>query len=466
MSGEPHLQALAGAEPTPYWLDDPDEPEATDTLVEAETADLCVIGGGYTGLWTALLAKERDPARDVVVIEATRCGNAASGRNGGFFESSLTHGVAQGFSKFARELPLLEKLGLDNLNEIEQFVRRHDIDCDWERNGVIDVATQADHVSDLADQAVHLEALGQDVEMWDRDRIQAEIHSPTYHGGLFRKQRAAVCDPARLVFGMKQVALDAGVRIFEDTLATELVEKDKSVEIQAGYGSVRAAKVALATNAFPPLLRQIKHYMVPVYDYVLATEPLNDAQLESIGWKGRQGLSDSTNQFHYYRLTEDNRIIWGGYDAVYYFNNKVASSLEHRPETFALLSQHFFETFPQLEGLRFSHVWGGAIDTSTRFTVFWGKAMGGKVVYATGYTGLGAAATRFGARTMLDLLDSRDSPVVGLDFVTKKPLPFPPEPLRWAGIQLTRWSLDKEDRTGHRNLWLRGLDRVGLGFDS
>ena len=137
--------------------------------------------------------------------------------------------MAQGFSRFARELPLLEKLGLDNLNEIEQFVMRHGIDCDWERNGVVDVATQADHVSDLADQAVHLEALGQDVELWDRDHIQSEIHSPTYHGGLFRKQRAAVCDPARLVFGMKQVALDAGVRIFEDTQATELVEKDKSV---------------------------------------------------------------------------------------------------------------------------------------------------------------------------------------------------------------------------------------------
>lgn len=466
MSGEPHLLALAGAEPSPYWLDDPDEPEGTDTLVAADSADLCIVGGGYTGLWTALLAKKRDPDRDVVIVEASRCGNAASGRNGGFFESSLTHGVSQGFARFARELPLLEKLGLDNLNEIEEFVARHQIDCDWERNGVIDVATSADQLEHLTSQAVHLEALGQDIAILDQEQMQAEIHSPTYHGGLMRRRRAAVCDPARLVFGMKQIALESGIRIYEDSLATEIKERGHAVEVHAAYGSVRAAKVALATNAFPPLLRQMKHYIVPVYDYCLATEPLSDAQLGSIGWAGRQGISDTANQFHYYRLTHDNRIIWGGYDAVYYFRSRVAPTLEQRPETFALLSKHFFETFPQLEGLGFSHAWGGVIDTSTRFTVFWGKAMGNKVAYAAGYTGLGAAATRFGARVMLDLLDQRQSLAAGLDFVSKKPMPFPPEPLRWAGIQMTRWSLDREDRTGERNLWLRSLDRIGLGFDS
>ncbi|MEZ5229997.1 MAG: FAD-dependent oxidoreductase [Acidimicrobiales bacterium] len=466
MSGEPHLLALAGAEPGCYWLDDPDEPDATDTLVEAETADLCVVGGGYTGLWTALLAKERDPNRDVVLLEGGRCGSGASGRNGGFFESSLTHGVSQGLSKFAPELPLLEKLGLDNLNEIERFVAKHQIDCDWERNGVIDVATRSEHMPDLAEQAMHLEALGQDIELLDAERMQAEVHSPTYHGGLVRKKRAAVCDPARLVFGMKQVALDAGVRIFEDTNVTELIERDHAVELRAGYGSVRAAKVALGTNARLPAAAASDAPWCR--STTMSSPPSRSPPSSSTPSAGRdaRAASDSTNQFHYYRLTYDNRIIWGGYDAVYYFNNKVDPQLEQRPETFALLSKHFFETFPQLEGLHFSHVWGGAIDTSTRFTVFWGRAMGNKVVYAMGYTGLGASATRFGARAMLDLLDKRDSPIVGLDFVNKKPLPFPPEPLRWAGIQMTRWSLDKEDRTGERNLWLRSLDRIGLGFDS
>jgi glycine/D-amino acid oxidase-like deaminating enzyme len=203
-----------------------------------------------------------------------------------------------------------------------------------------------------------------------------------------------------------------------------------------------------------------------VYDYVLVTEPLNDEQMRSIGWSGRQGVSDIPNQFHYYRLTEDNRILWGGYDAIYYFRGKVNADLEQRPETWAKLSRDFFTTFPQLEGVKFTHAWGGVIDTCTRFCVFWGKAMQGRVAYSLGYTGLGVAATRFGAEVSLDLLDGRRTRATETAFVKDKPLPFPPEPFRFAGIQATRWALDREDRTGKRNLWLRSLDRLGLGFDS
>jgi glycine/D-amino acid oxidase-like deaminating enzyme len=398
---------------------------------------------------------------------ATTCGSAASGRNGGFFDASLTHGIGNGLARFPRELPLLEKLGLENLEAIDRFVRRHHIDCDWERTGAIDVANSPALLDSLRNVYYQLEALGQDITLLDREAMQAEVHSPTFEGGLWRRRRAALCDPARLAWGMKQVAVDLGVRIFEDTKATSLSEVGSSMEIKAGYGSVRAARVALATNAFPPLLRRVRNYIVPVYDYVLTTEPLTPEQKASIGWANRQGLSDTTNQFHYYRLTEDDRILWGGYDAIYYFGSKVGPHLEHRPETFVRLSEHFFETFPQLEGIGFSHVWGGAIDTCTRFSNFWGKANGGKVAYTLGFTGLGAASTRFGARVMLDLLDKRESLPTTLDFVRQKPLPFPPEPLRWAGIQATRWSLDRADASGgRRNLWLRSLDRLGLGFDS
>jgi glycine/D-amino acid oxidase-like deaminating enzyme len=198
----------------------------------------------------------------------------------------------------------------------------------------------------------------------------------------------------------------------------------------------------------------------------MVTEPLTPQQLSDIGWKNRQGLSDIPNQFHYYRLTEDNRILWGGYDAVYYWRGKVSAELESRPATWAKLSEHFFETFPQLEGVQFTHIWGGVIDTCSRFCVFWGTAMSGRVAYALGYTGLGVASTRFGAEVMLDLIDGRRSVATSTDFVKDKPLPFPPEPFRFAGIQATRWSLDREDHTGKRNAWLRTLDRFGLGFDS
>ena len=223
----------------------------------------------------------------------------------------------------------------------------------------------------------------------------------------------------------------------------------------------------LASNAFPPLVRAIRRYVVPVYDYVLVTEPLSPAQRDALGWRARQGVSDAGNRFHYYRLTADDRILWGGFDAIYHYRNGVGPELEQRPESFALLERHFRTTFPQLEELRFSHRWGGAIDTCTRFCATFGTALGGRAAYAVGYTGLGVAASRFGARVALDLLEGRASELTGLRMVRRRPLPFPPEPLRWASIGLTQRALARADeRGGRRGPWLRALDAVGAGFDS
>ena len=228
---------------------------------------------------------------------------------------------------------------------------------------------------------------------------------------------------------------------------------------------MRAQRVALATNVFRSLVPRYRLLTVPVYDYALMTEPLSDEQLASIGWSGRQGLGDSANLFHYYRLTADNRILWGGYDAVYHFGRRVKDAHESRPQTHRLLAEHFFTTFPQLEGLRFSHQWAGAIDTSTRFCAFYGLARQGRVAYAAGFTGLGVGATRFAADVMLDLLSGESTPRTELEMVRRKPLPFPPEPIASIGIQTTRWALERADRReGRRNLWLRALDAAGLGF--
>ncbi len=464
-----HLDAIADAEPYPYWYDDADEPDSNPTLVRTESCDLCVIGGGYNGLWTAIIAKERDPSRDVVLIEAHEVGSAASGRNGGFMESSLTHGVANGQERFPNELPLLEELGLNNLNEIEAAIQRYEIDCDYERTGVIDIASTShapSYLDELRDDYTQLRALGQKVEWLDQAAMQAQVNSPTYTGGLFRKDRAALVDPARLVWGLKRAAMSLGVRIYEDSKATAIEKDGVGVLVTTPLGGVRAGKVAIAIGASKPLLKRVGHYIAPIYDYCLVTEPLSNAQLAELGWKGRQGLGDISNQFHYYRLTADNRILWGGYDAVYFWRGKMNVELESRPETWAKLSKHFFDTFPQLEGLKFTHTWGGVIDTCSRFCVFWGRGMQGRVAYSVGYTGLGVGATRFGAEVMLDMLDGKRSRATQTEFVQSKPVPFPPEPFRFLGIHATRYSLGREDKTGKRNLWLRTLDRFGLGFDS
>jgi glycine/D-amino acid oxidase-like deaminating enzyme len=239
------------------------------------------------------------------------------------------------------------------------------------------------------------------------------------------------------------------------------------VTLRTPRGTIRARRVALATNAFPALLQRYRFHTVPVYDYVLMTEPLNDQQLADIGWSHRQGVGDLANQFHYYRLSRDNRILFGGYDAVYRYGGRVTARHEDRPASYRRLASHFFTTFPQLSGLRFAYRWAGAIDTSTRFCAFYATALRGRVAYAAGFTGLGVTATHFAAQVLLDLLDGEETERTRLGMVRSKPVPFPPEPFASLGIQATRWSLDRADHhEGRRNGFLRALDALGLGFDS
>jgi glycine/D-amino acid oxidase-like deaminating enzyme len=461
------VAAFADAIGEPYWLDALPPREPRPRLEGPCEADLCIVGGGFTGLWAAIHATADDPGRDVVLLEAETVGFGASGRNGGFALGSLTHGIENGLARFADEMPQLERLGHENFEGFVADIERLGIDCGLEPTGDLAVALEPHEVAWLEEAAELFERHGHDHELFDREAVRAEVASPTYLGGLWDKTDAALVDPGRLSVGLADAALAAGVRLHEGSPATKIVGDGPGVRVLTPGGHVRARRVLLATSAYPPLLRAIRRYIAPVYDYVLVTEPLSPEQRESIGWKRRQGIGDCANQFHYYRLTEDERLLWGGYDAVYRYGGPVRPDLDDDLETFARLSQHFFTTFPQLEGVRFTHRWGGAIDTCSRFSVFFGTAHGGKVAYAVGYTGLGVVATRFGARVGLDLLDGRETGATRLRYVRSKPVPFPPEPLRSGVIQLTRNRLDAADRNaGRRGLWLRTLDRLGLGFDS
>jgi glycine/D-amino acid oxidase-like deaminating enzyme len=459
--------AYADAETRPFWLADLPRPEPAESLVGTVDADLCIVGGGFTGLWAALHAKRDDPSRDVVVLEGETCGFGASGRNGGFASSSLTHGLENGNARFPEETRALERLGLENLEGLAQDVARLGIDCELEQTGDISVLLDPELTHDLAEAAALYRAHGHDVEVLDAEAMRAEVASPTYYGGLWERTGSALVHPGKLALGLRGAAIAAGVRVYEHTTASDLRELPDGVELVTAQGRVRARRAILATSAFPPLLRSLRRYIAPVYDYALVSEPLSQAQRSAVGWQRRQGLSDSGNQFHYYRLTADDRILFGGFDAVYRFGGPVSPRLDDHEPTFARLSQHFFATFPQLAGLRFSHRFGGAIDTCSRFCVFFGTAYNGRVSYATGYTGLGVGATRFGARVALDLVDGRTTPATQLRFVRQKPVPFPPEPLRSLGIRLTVNRLAAADRNGgRRGLWLQALDRLGLGFDS
>jgi glycine/D-amino acid oxidase-like deaminating enzyme len=459
----PHLvgAALRDVRDACFWIEDVTSPLRFPALDADHRADLVVVGGGYTGLWTAVRAKQRDPARSVVLLESRRLGWAASGRNGGFCDASLTHGEDNGRRRWPEEYDELERLGLANLDAIEKTVHELGMDVDFERTGELSVAVERHQVDWLREMAG--DGGGR---FLDAAAVRAEVDSPTYLAG-FHSPDTALLHPAKMVDELARVAAELGVELFEDTHVTGLeAGRDGPVTVRTRGGSVRAGRVALGTNVFPSLVRRFRPYTVPVYDYAVMTEPLSAEQLGSLGWANRQGMDDLANQFHYYRLSADNRILFGGYDAIYR-GRRVAAEHEHRPETYRRLVSHLLTTFPQLEGIRVTHRWAGAIDTSTQFCAFYGVAHRGRVAHAAGFTGLGVGATRFAADVLLDLLEGADTERTRLQLVRRKPLPFPPEPLASVGIHATRWSLDRADhREGRRNLWLRALDKAGLGFDS
>lgn len=443
------------------WLDIPRP--SYPRLSAPVTADLLVVGGGYAGLWTALHAAQRNPGSRIVLVESERVGWAASGRNGGFVDASLTHGAENGRSRWPDELERLDELGLQNLDGMQADIAEFGMDAEWERTGMLAVATEPHQVKWLRDDAE-----AGNGKFLDTEQVRAEVRSPTYLAGLFSPDTCAVTNPAKLAFELARACRDLGVDIYEHTKAVSLDTRHGSaVTVTTPGGKISAQRVVLATNVFRSLIKRNRMRTIPVYDYVLATEPLTTEQVEAIGWRGRQGLSDCANQFHYYRMSADNRIVWGGYDALYFFGGKVNPSYEERAETYRKLAAHFFITFPQLEDVRFSHRWAGAIDTNTRFCAHWGLARNGRVAYVNGFTGLGVGAARFAADVCLDLLDGTPTERTQLEMVRRKPLPFPPEPAASVGIQATRWSLDRADHSeGRRNVLLRTLDKLGLGFDS
>jgi glycine/D-amino acid oxidase-like deaminating enzyme len=460
-------KSIADARHLPFWLDDPARPQPEPILTQDLSTDLLIVGAGFTGLWTALLAKEENPAREVVILEGGEVATGASGRNGGFMDASITHGLQNGLSRWPQEFPTLLALGIANLDGIEATIKRLGIDCDFMRTGDIGVASEPHQVEELKDEMQMSAQYGLRAEFYDRERMQEIVKSPLFIAGLNYPDHAALVNPAQLAWGLRQACLDLGVRLYENSPVVRLEEQDTKVLARTEHAKVSAARVALATNAFPPLFKRLSSYVVPVYDYALVTEPLSPAQRDSLGWHGREGMSDASRLFHYTRTTADGRILWGGYDAIYYWNNGFGQHLEKDRASFGRLAEHFFQAFPQLEGIRFTHAWGGAIDTCSRFSPFWGTEHHGKTAYAMGYTGLGVGASRFGARVILDLLDGAQTERTALEMVKTKPLPFPPEPFRSLGIRLSRWSMEQADNNGGReNLWLRVMNWLGLGFDS
>ena len=461
------LGALDGTRFTTYWLDSLGRSDDEPSLQGDLRCDLLIVGGGFCGLWAAVQARERDPGRDVVLIEAKSIGNGASGRPAAIMSTSVMHGIDNTERMFPDEVAELERLGAENMDGFRDTIERHGIDCDVEWSGEMTVSVGEDGLGAVDREHELYCKYGHDAVKLDRRGIQAEIRSPLFHAGVWSRRRSGTVHPGKLVRGLKRVALELGVRIFEHTPHLANGSIPGRIDVSTPHGRISARKVLLATNAWASGHRRIRTRVSAVRDRIVVTEPLTREQRASVGWDNRQGVYDTRTQLNYMRLTRDERILFGG-RLGYFFGNDTDPAHDRTPVPYVRLVESFYRTFPQLMGdVRFSHAWSGPIGLTTRMAVHYQRYHGGNMVYAGGYSGFGVTATRFGARVGLAILDEVDIPETAMTFARTEPQYIPPEPFRWIGARTTLYALDTfDEKGGWRRPWMAMVRKMGFPVTS
>lgn len=405
------------------------------------------MGGGFTGLWTAYELKAAEPSLDVVMLEAAEVGYGASGRNGGFamtlLDMSLAHLVAnqgEANAKAAHEAVAA------SVDAIGRACVEHGIDCDYHKGGLLVVATnpaQERRVDRDLEAASRLGLAG--FEALTGEEVRARVRSPTYRRGYW-EEACAVLHPAKLARGLARVLRDAGVRLHEGSPVRDLERRGDGVLVRTDAGEVAADQAVVATNAWAAQLPAFRRKVVPLYTYVLLTEPLSDAQWREVGWEGREGIEDKRNYVHYYRVTRDGRILWGGGDGIIHRDLRIRPARDRSDEVLPALEATFRETFPQLRDVEISHHWGGPVGITAPFVPYFGTLEGGRVHYGHGYNGHGVAPTHTGGCILADRVLGRDRGYQSLPFVDGREPAFPPSSLTYLGAALSRWSLRRQDR--------------------
>ena len=432
------------------------------------SADVAIVGAGLTGLWTALALKALEPALEIVLLEQAVAAYGASGRNAGMLSETVDHGHGLAIEHFGEaEARRLARLGEANVAEMAADLARYRIDCDYEPTGRLQMALTPAHLDEARRTVETARRLGLDsFRLLDREAATGAVHSPLYLGAV-EVRGGGILDPVKLVDGLRAQAERLGVRVYERTAVDTVEGVGAGVRLRSAAGAVSARRAVLATSAYTHrLLPALSRRFIPLYDYILVSDPLTPAQREAVGWHGRQGVTDGRAFFNYYRLTADDRILWGTSEAAYYRGNSVGAAHDHSPAHYAALRQSFRRHFPQLAGLEFPYAWGGPICSTTRLTPFFGRAHGGRVLYGLGFTGHGLGTTRIAGRILAHLTLDRADELLDLAMVRRQPFPYPPEPLRsWSVAAVTR-ALRRVDEGAPPGVLLRLLDRLGIGFSS
>ncbi|MBI2838957.1 MAG: FAD-dependent oxidoreductase [Acidobacteria bacterium] len=431
-------------------------------------ADIAIVGAGYTGLWTALFLKELDPGADIAVIEQGVAAYGASGRNAGMLAETIDHTHQLAIRHFGlEEARLLAHLGRENIEEMFSFMSHRGIDCELEQTGRLLVALTEGQVEDCRHTVEAAERLGvTDYRILSACEARSELDSPLYLGGVMVPS-GGILNPAALVDGLLRAAVSEGVRVFERSRVTRIDQTRDGLVLRTGVGALRARKTILAMSAYTHhLLPGVLRRFIPLYDYILVSEPLTAGQLASIGWQHRQGVTDGRTFFNYYRLTSDNRLVWGTSEATYFGPNRVDEGCDHSEPHYASLRDSFKRHFPALAEIPFPYAWGGPICSTTRMTPFFGSANRGRILYVLGFTGHGIGSTRLAGKILAHLALEKMHPLLDLSIVRRKPFPYPPEPFRSMAVNAVTAALRRVDAGHNPSLLLRILDAAGIGFSS
>lgn len=443
MATDPRTDARYGTRV--HWLETAPYTPRPDLRGDLDV-DVAIMGGGFTGLWTAALLLEADPALRVAVLEAEEIGFGASGRNGGvamtLLDMSLAHLRRNHGDAAARAA---HEAVAASVEEIGKTVAAESIECDWRHGGLMVVATSPGQMTRVRADLDAAAALGlEDFAPLTAAEARSRVDSPTYTGGLF-EQHCAVVHPAKLVRGLADLAERRGATLFEQTHVDDVRRSGREVLVATPRGTVRADQLVLATNAWTAGTRWRARNVVPLYTYVVLTEPLTDTQWARVGWDGFEGIEDKRNFVHYYRRTADGRILWGGSDGVVYRGSRIGADLDTNDRVRRRLQATFRHTFPQLDDVGFTHHWGGPVGITASFMPLCGTLLDGRLHYGVGYNGHGVAPSHTVAKVLRDKVLGRTGPLAGLCFVDSAEGAFPPEPLRWIGAELTRRALLRQD---------------------
>jgi len=448
-------EALTGAEDSPQ-------------LEGEEEADVCIVGGGFTGLWTAIRLKEHDPALDVALVEADVCGGGASGRNGGF--------VLSWWAKFGslkkvcsgEDAVRLAHASAEAVDGIGAFCSEHRIDAHYRRDGWLWAATSEAQLGVWEETLETVAAYGHEpFERLSPEETARHAGESTHLGGVF-EPTAATVQPALLARGLRRVGLERGVRIFEHSPVRKL-ERTRPPRVVAELGSVKADKVVLALNAWGAALPELRRAVVVIASDIVATAPAPE-RLEAIGWTDGSCISDSRMLVNYYRNTLDGRIVFGRGGGKLAFGGKIGTSFDGPSPRAAAVTESLRALYPSFRDVPVTHNWMGPIDRSQVGLPFFSR-LGGRedILYGIGYSGNGVGPTFVGGRILASLALGLDDEWSRAGLVRDPAGTFPPEPLRYVGGRLVRSAVERkeaaEDRGGRADpatLFLANLAPAGL----